>query len=115
MADEPTTMPVEMVERAARALYNDSASTSGTENWWPLARPDDQDVYRRAARVVLSAALQGDYVWGVLYRSALLAEHVILADDEDQARRKVRFHRGQATATVVRAPRGEWEEVPDGA
>jgi hypothetical protein len=159
MADEPTTMPVEMVERAARALYNDSASTSGTENWWPLARPDDQDVYRRAARVVLSAALQGDdaeargyqraiddllavpshethvaadwlearragrgatftpaepdYVWGVRYRSSLLADHIILADDEAQARRKVRFHRGQATATVVRAPRGEWEEAPD--
>lgn len=68
---------------------------------------------RRDGRDPTFTSAEPDYVWGVRYRSPLLADHIILACDEDQARRKVRFHRGQATASVVRAPRGEWEEVPD--
>lgn len=68
---------------------------------------------RRDGRGATFTPSEPDYVWGVRYRSPYLGDRIILSDYEDQARRKVRFHRGQATASVVRAPRGEWEEVPD--
>jgi hypothetical protein len=48
-----------MVEKAARALYNDTASYSGTEDWWAGASEPDRDSYRRAAFITLAAALEG--------------------------------------------------------
>lgn len=113
MADEPTTMqPVEMVDDAEARGYQRAIDDLLAVPSHETHVAADYLEARRHGREPTFTPSELDYVWGVRYRSPLLADHIILACDEDQARRKVRFHRGQAMATVVRAPRGEWEEVP---